>query len=84
MCFCFVLTYTVLRPLATLSVSPEHHAVISQLVTVLFQLSKSTDNQVELLNVQPALSGNFSCEVSADAPSFSTAFVSHLMTVVGE
>ncbi|KAF4523830.1 hypothetical protein B566_EDAN008065 [Ephemera danica] len=33
-------------------------------------------------DVQVALSGNFSCEVSADAPSFSTAFVSQYMTVV--
>jgi hypothetical protein len=50
----------------------------------MFQISQSTSNQVELRDVQPTLSGNYSCEVSADAPSFSTAFVSQMMTVVGE
>jgi hypothetical protein len=32
----------------------------------------------------PALSGRYSCEVSADAPSFHTALVSGDMNVVGE
>ncbi|XP_046383290.1 uncharacterized protein LOC124153925 [Ischnura elegans] len=49
---------------------------------IVVDLSKSNANQVELQDVQLHLSGNFSCEVSADAPAFSTAFVSEQMTVV--
>uniref|UniRef100_A0A1B6M6F8 Ig-like domain-containing protein n=1 Tax=Graphocephala atropunctata TaxID=36148 RepID=A0A1B6M6F8_9HEMI len=45
-------------------------------------LSMSNATQVMLQNVQFKLSGNISCEVSADSPSFSTAIVSrHLMVV---
>jgi hypothetical protein len=39
---------------------------------------------VSLKDVGFGLAGNYSCEVSADAPSFSTAFVSQYLTVIGE
>ncbi|XP_048506905.1 uncharacterized protein LOC105684870 isoform X2 [Athalia rosae] len=42
----------------------------------------SNGSQVMLRNVDFRLSGNFSCEVTADAPSFSTAFVTKNLTVV--
>ncbi|XP_065353081.1 uncharacterized protein LOC135947983 [Cloeon dipterum] len=43
---------------------------------------QSHDNKVRLVDVGFNLAGNYSCEVSADAPSFSTDFVSHYITVV--
>ncbi|XP_076751881.1 uncharacterized protein LOC143423999 [Xylocopa sonorina] len=42
----------------------------------------SNKSQVTLRDVDFALSGTFSCEVTADAPSFSTASVSKNVTVV--
>lgn len=55
-------------------------------IKILFcrQLSESNSTQVTLQKVGFALSGNFSCEVSADAPSFSTAVYSTHMEVVGK
>ncbi|XP_059482040.1 uncharacterized protein LOC132200535 [Neocloeon triangulifer] len=44
--------------------------------------AESDGNKVRLVDVGFNLSGNYSCEVSADAPSFSTAFVSQYITVV--
>ncbi|XP_059474191.1 uncharacterized protein LOC132195909 [Neocloeon triangulifer] len=43
---------------------------------------ESDGNKVRLVDVGFNVAGNYSCEVSADAPSFSTAFVSHYITVV--
>lgn len=48
------------------------------------QASISNASQVVIRNVGFGLSGNFSCEVTADAPSFSTALVHVQMQVVGE
>lgn len=48
------------------------------------QLSISNASQVVIRNVGFALSGNFSCEVTADAPSFSTATANIQMQVVGK
>jgi hypothetical protein len=48
------------------------------------QQRRSNWTQVVLRRVMPALSGRYSCEVSADAPSFHTALVSGDMNVVGE
>ncbi|XP_046388022.1 uncharacterized protein LOC124157390 [Ischnura elegans] len=44
--------------------------------------NKSNAHQVVLRHVTPAISGRYSCEVSADAPSFHTALVSGDMDVV--
>ncbi|XP_071439713.1 uncharacterized protein [Hetaerina americana] len=43
---------------------------------------RSNASQVVLRHVTPAISGRYSCEVSADAPSFHTAVVSGDMDVV--
>ncbi|XP_043679419.1 uncharacterized protein LOC122634494 [Vespula pensylvanica] len=43
---------------------------------------KSNNNEVTLHNVDFALSGTFSCEVTADAPTFSTASATKNLTVV--
>ncbi|XP_035723117.1 uncharacterized protein LOC118442064 isoform X2 [Vespa mandarinia] len=43
---------------------------------------KSNNNEVTLHNVDFALSGTFSCEVTADAPTFFTASASKNLTVV--
>lgn len=48
------------------------------------QASMSNASQVVIRNVGFGLSGNFSCEVTADAPSFSTALVHVQMQVVGK
>ncbi|XP_061705139.1 uncharacterized protein LOC133516302 [Cydia pomonella] len=45
-------------------------------------LSRSNQSQVVLTRVSFGLSGNFSCEVTADAPSFATSIVSNIMEVV--
>lgn len=45
---------------------------------------QSNASQVVIRNVGFGLSGNFSCEVTADAPSFSTAQAYTSMQVVGE
>ncbi|KAL2711823.1 platelet endothelial cell adhesion molecule-like [Vespula squamosa] len=42
---------------------------------------KSNNNEVTLHNVDFALSGTFSCEVTADAPTFSTASATKNLTV---
>ncbi|EZA61954.1 hypothetical protein X777_08629 [Ooceraea biroi] len=44
--------------------------------------ANSNKSQVTLRNVDYGLSGTFSCEVTADAPTFSTASVSKNLTVV--
>lgn len=49
-----------------------------------FQTAASNATQVVIKNVSFGLSGNFSCEVTADSPSFSTATATAQMTVVGE
>lgn len=48
------------------------------------QIALSNVSQVVIRNVGFGLSGNFSCEVTADAPSFSTATASIQMQVVGK
>lgn len=48
------------------------------------QLARSNQSQVVLTRVSFGLSGNFSCEVTADAPSFATSIVSSVMEVVGK
>lgn len=45
-------------------------------------LARSNQSQVMLTRVSFGLSGNFSCEVTADAPSFATSIVSNTMEVV--
>lgn len=50
----------------------------------IFQTSASNDSQVTLQSVHLNTSGKYSCEVSADAPSFHTKIVSGDMDVVGE
>lgn len=48
------------------------------------QALKSSASQVVLRNVGFGLSGNFSCEVTCDAPSFSTKTATVQMQVVGK
>lgn len=48
------------------------------------QLSVSNATHVTLRNVGFNLSGNFTCEVTADAPSFYTATATNFLQVVGE
>lgn len=50
----------------------------------LMQKSQSNASQVVIRNVGFGLSGNFSCEVTADAPYFSTATAAVQLQVVGE
>lgn len=47
------------------------------------QLKQSNEKQVVLREVGFSLSGKFTCEVTTDAPFFSTAAVSKDMLVVG-
>ena len=47
------------------------------------QQSASNESQLTLSSVTPTTSGKFSCEVSADFPSFHTMIVSGDMEVVG-
>lgn len=49
-----------------------------------FQKKNSSANVVTLENVEPIAAGRYSCEVSADAPSFLTYVVRGSMDVVGE
>lgn len=44
----------------------------------------SNGSNIVLLALEPPQSGKYSCEVSADAPSFHTTIVSAEMEVVGE
>lgn len=53
-------------------------------VALLLQQRKSNATQLTLRQVQLSLSGRYSCEVSADAPSFHTAMVTGDMDIVGE
>lgn len=46
------------------------------------QLDNSNESQVTLRDVDFGLSGEFSCEVTADAPTFSTSSSSKNLTVV--
>jgi len=55
---------------------------ILRMRTCVFQTANSNKSQVTLRNVDYGLSGTFSCEVTADAPTFSTASVSKNLTVV--
>lgn len=48
------------------------------------QQSSSNESQLVLSSVSPATSGKFTCEVSADFPSFHTNIVSGDMEVVGK
>lgn len=50
----------------------------------LLQLSVSNATQVFLRDVGFNLSGNLSCEVTTDGPSFKTALVSKRIIVVGK
>lgn len=52
-------------------------------VSFVSQLSNSNASQVVLRNVGFRLSGNFSCEVTADAPSFTTRTARISMKVIG-
>ena len=47
------------------------------------QVQSSNASRIVLNNVVPEISGKFSCEVSADAPSFQTHIVSGELQVVG-
>lgn len=48
------------------------------------QRSQSNASHVLLKAVEPNISGKFSCEVSADAPSFHTAYQTGEMEIVGK
>ena len=48
------------------------------------QVESSNASRIVLNRVVPQISGKFSCEVSADAPSFQTHIVSGELQVVGE
>lgn len=50
----------------------------------LFQRSASNESQVSLAHVQPTATGKYSCEVSADAPSFHTEIATKDLEVVGK
>lgn len=56
----------------------------SKMCNYLFQVSVSNAKNVTLLSVSREISGDFQCEVSADAPSFHTQVLSTPMTVAGE
>lgn len=47
-------------------------------------MTVSNDTQVTLRSVGFNLSGNFTCEVTTDAPFFFTAVATNILTVVGE
>lgn len=50
----------------------------------LLQRSQSNASHVLLKAVEPNITGKFSCEVSADAPSFHTELQSGEMEIVGK
>jgi hypothetical protein len=56
----------------------------NQIFPYLLQISVSNATHVTLRNVGFNLSGNFTCEVTADAPSFYTAVATNILTVVGK
>jgi hypothetical protein len=47
-------------------------------------MSASNANQVTLKNIPPHLSGKFRCEVSAEAPLFTTKCIEEELTVLGK
>lgn len=47
-------------------------------------MSLSNASQVIVSQVETSISGKFSCEVSADAPTFHTMLVSSDMEIVGK
>ena len=49
-----------------------------------FQTSASNRSQILIKSVEPSISGKYSCEISADAPSFHTSIVGGEMEVVGK
>lgn len=49
-----------------------------------FQVSQSNAGQVVLSDVTFNLAGNISCEVTTDAPGFSTAIAMKSLMVVGQ
>lgn len=55
-----------------------------QFFSLFFQLSVSNATQVTVRNVGFSLSGNFTCEVSADAPTFYTGIATNVLKVVGK
>ena len=50
----------------------------------ILQRSASNESQVALSHVQPTATGKYSCEVSADAPSFHTEIATKDLEVVGK
>lgn len=55
-----------------------------ELFIIFFQRSMSNESQLTLSSVQPSVSGKYSCEVSADAPSFHTEIATKDLEVVGK
>lgn len=51
---------------------------------VIFQMNRSNGEQVLLRRLDLSLAGNFSCEVTADSPSFATQIATKLIDVVGK
>lgn len=47
-----------------------------------FQIMSSNEHQVTLRNIPVEISGEVSCEITTDAPSFSTSCVSAALTVI--
>nr|CAD7410761.1 unnamed protein product [Timema cristinae] len=84
--FCFQLSWSCLFPgVLVLSVSSCPGLVCFQLsLSFCFQFSVSNASQVVLRRVGFNLSGNFSCEVTADAPSFSTKTVYQQLLVYSD
>ncbi|XP_076238377.1 uncharacterized protein LOC143181714 [Calliopsis andreniformis] len=62
--------------------SEEPATKIFNISGIYVDVANSNKSQVTLRDVDFGLSGTFSCEVTADAPTFSTAFVSKNLTVV--
>lgn len=54
------------------------------LISLFFKIPASNATQVVIKNVSFGLSGNFTCEVTADSSSFSTATAAAQMMVVGK
>ena len=53
-------------------------------MAIIFQTKNSNEKQVTIQDVDFQLSGNFSCEVTTDAPTFSTGTSSRTLQVVCE
>nr|CAD7428897.1 unnamed protein product [Timema monikensis] len=82
-CFMVQRDYTVLACLEDCIKVQRDYAVLACLEGRIRKI-KCNATQVTLRNVQLSVSGKYSCEVSADAPSFHTALVTGEMDVVGE